>query len=130
MKRRAILLGCMIVAIAACHPEPTPRAATPIPAEICDDAQAAVGQLTEAGALFLETPTEGVIAQEAWLSMPAEPRDGIIRAVGIAATCAEGTAKLQQEVTIRSETGMVLTRRIVETSFSLSTDENDVGVGF
>ena len=130
MKRWVILLGCVIAAFTACHPEPTPRAATPIPAEICDEAQAAVAELTEAGALFLNSPTEGVIAQEVWLRTPSAPRDGIIRAVGIAATCAKGTAKLQQEVTIRSETGMILTRRIVETSFSLPTDEDDTGVGF
>jgi hypothetical protein len=51
--------------------------------------------------------------------MPEAQREGLTRAMAIAAVCSEGTPKLDQEIVIRSETGMVLTRRIVQTSFSL-----------
>jgi len=129
LNRLAVFLGCVLTST-ACHPEPASRIATPIPKEICDQAQAAVEKLTEAGALILRSPTEGMIAQEAWLHIPEAPRDGLIRAVGIAATCAEGMPTLEQEVTIRSETGVVLSRRIVETSFSLPSDYQDTPTGF
>jgi hypothetical protein len=113
----------MILAIPAaltgCEPEPPQRVASALPRQICDQAQEAVAGATKTGALILKSPVEGVVAHEAWLPMREPDRDGLTRAMGVAATCAEGTPRLQQEVVIRSETGLVLTRRIVETSVSL-----------
>jgi hypothetical protein len=70
-------------------------------------------------AIILSSPVEATIAQETWLPISEAQRDGLTRAMAIAAVCAEGTPKLEQEIVIRSETGMILTRRIVQTSFSL-----------
>ncbi len=108
-----------IVLLAACEPAPEPRPpATALPKKICDDAEAAVKEATKTGALILNSPVEAMIAQASWLPLPEDQRDGLTRAMGIAATCA-GEPRHEQEVVIRSETGTILTRRIVETSFSL-----------
>jgi hypothetical protein len=83
------------------------------------EAQTAVTQATKGNAIILSSPVEAMIAQESWLPMPEAQRDGLTRAMAIAAVCAEGIPKHEQEIVIRSESGMVLTRRTVQTSFSL-----------
>jgi hypothetical protein len=109
----------ILAALAACEPEPEPRIAAALPKSVCDEAQAAMKEATKTGAMLLNNPLEGMIAQEAWLQMPESHRDSLTRTMGLAATCAGGTPQLQQEVMIRSETGTILTRRIIETSYSM-----------
>ncbi len=116
---RAIVALPILGLLAGCEPEPPePRPpATALPKKICDDAQAAMKEATKSGALILNSPVEAMISQEAWLPLPEAQRDGLTRAMGVAATCAGGPQH-QQEVVIRSETGTILTRRTIETSFS------------
>jgi hypothetical protein len=109
----------LIAVLASCQGDvPKPEAA-PLPQSMCDEAEAAVKQLTQSGAVILSSPLEAAMAQESWLALPEDQRESLTRAMGMAATCAGGVPKLEQEVTIRSETGMVLTRRVVRTSVSL-----------
>jgi hypothetical protein len=49
--------------------------------------------------------------------MPEAQSEGLTRAMAVAAVCGDGMPKLEQEVVIQSETGMLFTR-IVRTSFS------------
>lgn len=118
---RAIAALTAIVCLVGCELDSREErpAATALPKKICDDAKAAVNEATKGGAVILNSPVEAVISQEAWLPLPEAQRDGLTRAMGIAATCAGGTPRHEQEVVIRSETGTVLTRRVIETSFSL-----------
>jgi hypothetical protein len=115
---RRIALVATIALLAGCDQAAPPKVATALPKKVCEDAQAAVTQATKSGAVVVNSPVEVMIAQESWLPMPEAQRDGLTRALGIAATCAGGVPKLEQEVVVRSDTGMVLTRRIIQTSFS------------
>jgi hypothetical protein len=110
----------LLLALAGCEPDSAERPlATALPKEVCDQAQQALSGATRTGGVVLTSPIEALIAHEAWLQMPTDSRDALAQAMGISATCAGGTPKLQQEVVIRSETGIVLTRRVVETSASM-----------
>jgi hypothetical protein len=97
---------------------PKARVAEPLPSEICDKAKEAVRQITDTGVLMMTGPTEGAIAQEHWLAMQRSHKDALLTAIGLAATCA-GEPRLEQEVTLRSETGDVLARQVVTTSYSV-----------
>ena len=120
MKRFAPIAALAL--LAGCEPEaPRQAVAAPLPEQVCSDARESNAQATKTGALILNNPLEAVLAHESWLAMPEAHRDGLTRAMGIAATCAAGSPQLQQEVVVRSETGIVLTRRIVQTSSSLPT---------
>jgi hypothetical protein len=119
---RSILILAILIVLPACEPEPAPpRVASALPGKVCADARAAVKAAAESNALILNSPVEAMIMHEAWLGMPQAHRDALAQAMGIAATCAEGRPRLEQEVVIRSDTGIVLSRRVVETSFSLPT---------
>jgi hypothetical protein len=110
----------LLLALAGCRPAPLPpEEAIALPRSVCDQAQQAMGAATKTGGLVLSSPVEGMIAHEIWLRMPPESREGLAQAMGVAATCAEAAPRLNQEVVIRSEEGMVLTRRVVETSSSM-----------
>jgi hypothetical protein len=120
---RVLAVFAILLLLPACEAEPQQRPApTALPKKICDDAQAAVDQATKSGALVLTSPVEAMIAQESWLPIPEAQRDGLTRAMGIVATCKGGAPKHEQEVVIRNETGMILTRRIIPTSFSMPGD--------
>jgi hypothetical protein len=97
---------------------PKVKVAEPLPAAICDKAREAVRQITDSGVLMMTGPTEGAIAQEHWLAMQRSHKDALLTAIGLAATCA-GEPRLEQEVTLRSETGDVLARQVVTTSYSV-----------
>jgi hypothetical protein len=115
----AILIATAVL-LAGCGETEVPKPeASMVPAQTCREAQVAVSKATEGNAILLSSPIEATIAYESWLPMPEAQREGLTRAMAIAAVCSEGTPKLDQEIVIRSETGMVLTRRIVQTSFSL-----------
>jgi hypothetical protein len=116
---RNIRALAILVALCGCEPDvPQRPVASALPKKVCDEAREAMTGATKTGGLILDSPVEGIIAHEAWLPMPEDHRDALTRTMGIAATCAEGIPRLEQEVVIRSETGMVLTRRVVQTSFS------------
>jgi hypothetical protein len=112
---------CALAGLAACdkfEEAPKAKVAEPLPAAICDKAKEAVRQITDAGVLMMTSPTEGAIAQEHWLAMQRPQKDALLTAIGLAATCG-GEPRLEQEVTLRSQTGDVLARQVVTTSYSV-----------
>ena len=116
----AILLSALL--LAACDvagEQAKPRAPEPLPQEVCAKAKEAIDTAVRGGALTLNTPTDAVIPQEAWLQMKPAGRDSLLTAMALAATCA-GAPRLEQEVTVHSETGTVLGRRVVQTSYSVA----------
>lgn len=115
---RAAALAALVLA-AACHapPEQPKAVAEPLPSEVCDQAKEAVAKLTDGGALVLRTPTDGVMQQDVWVPAAPKAKDAMLNAIGLAATCA-GQPQLEQEVTIHSEYGELMTRRLVKTSYS------------
>ena len=117
---RVIGYAVILASLSGCEPQPEEApVAVALPKEVCDQAQEALKGASQTGGVVLSSPVEGMIAHEVWLRMSPESRDGLAQAMGIAATCGEGAPRLQQEVVIRSETGMVLTRRFVETSATM-----------
>jgi hypothetical protein len=90
-----------------------------LPTEVCTKAKEAVDRVVSAGGMVLNTPTDGVMPQEAWLQMSPAGRNAMLTAMALAATCA-GEPRLEQEVVVHSETGQVLARRTVQTSYSVS----------
>jgi hypothetical protein len=119
--RSAGAIALAIASLSGCdrfEEAPKARVAEPLPAAICDKAKEAVRQITDTGVLMMTSPTEGAIAQEHWLPMSRPQKDALLTAIGLAATCA-GEPALEQEVTLRSETGDVLARQVVTTSYSV-----------
>lgn len=117
--KRAVALFSL-AALASCDSveEAAPvKMAEPLPAAVCKQATEAVRQVSDTGVLMLSNPTEGVIALEYWLPLKRSHKDSLLTAIGLAATCA-GEPRLEQEVTLRSETGTVLARQVVQTSYS------------
>jgi hypothetical protein len=118
---KLVVLTAAAALVAGCdRTAAPPPAAAALPDSVCKDAQAAVQAVTANGAVLLTSSVEASLAHESWLAMPEEQRASLTRAMGLAATCSSGLPKLEQEVTIRSETGQVLTRRTVETSLSIT----------
>ncbi|HEX8583393.1 MAG TPA: hypothetical protein VF680_03165 [Allosphingosinicella sp.] len=114
------LVPVALLAVAACDVGDAP-AVTPIaerlPAEVCRQAKAALDKSVEGGALVLNSPTDAVIPQEGWFAIDAGGREALQTAMALSAVCA-GEPRLEQEVTVHSEDGQVLSRRVIKTSYS------------
>src|SRR3954469_22865870 len=106
-----------LFALAACHKAPeAPQALEgPIPAQICTETKKALDTLSAQGGVDFTDKGEGTVEHAIWLSMSADQRDSIARALGFRAGCASGRQSREQEVTIRGEDGMVLMHRFVST---------------
>jgi hypothetical protein len=118
MKLAILIATAVFLAGCGLTEAPAPEASM-IPAQTCREAQAAVSEATKGSAILLSSPVEAAVAYDAWPPMPEAQREGLTRAMASAAICSVGRPKLDQVIVIRSEPGMVLTRRIVQTSFSL-----------
>jgi hypothetical protein len=116
----ATLLGALL--LTACDfgaPKAEPPKPEPLPQEVCAKAREAIAGLEKTGALVLNAPTDAIVPQQAWLQMAPAAKDALLTAMAIAATCA-AEPRLEQEVTVHSETGTVLGRRVVQTSYSVA----------
>ena len=108
-----ILLG----ALAGCHKAPeAPQALEgPIPMQICAETKKALDTLAAQGGTEFNDKGEATVEHAIWLAMVPDQRDSIARALAFRASCASGRQSKEQEVTIRSEEGMVLAHRFVST---------------
>src|SRR5947208_2050563 len=107
----------LLAALAACHkaPEAPTRIEGPIPAQICTDTKKALDTLAAQGGTEFTDKGEATVEHSIWLAMSADQRDSIARALAFRAGCASGRQSKEQEVTIRSDEGMVLMHRFVST---------------
>jgi hypothetical protein len=117
----AALLLCALLPGACNFPaeQAEQRLPEPLPREICAKSKAAVDAVVRGGGVVLNSPTDAVVPQQAWLEMAPAARDALLTAMALAATCAS-EPRLEQEVTVHSETGTVLARRVVQTSYSIA----------
>ena len=117
MRTRALLVPTLLALLGACHKAPAPpqRLDGPIPAQVCTETKKALDALTAHGGVDFTDKGEGTIEHGVWLAMSPEQRDSIATALAFRAGCASGRQSKEQEVTIRSEDGMVLMHRFVST---------------
>lgn len=87
------------------------------PKSVRDQAQQAFNATIRLEEVWFSRAVRRMIASEVWLKIAPQNRSSLAQTVGITAPRARGAAKLEQEVAIRSETGMTLTRPIVATPF-------------
>jgi hypothetical protein len=123
MRSRTILLLTALAAPAACHkaPEPPQRLEGPIPAQICTETKKALDTLAAQGGVEFTDKGEATVEQAVWLAMSADQHDSIASALAFRAGCASGRQSKEQEVTIRSDDGMVLMHRFVSTRVDLQS---------
>ena len=114
-----VLLGTGFIAACQQQAEAPPPAA-PLPKAVCDKAQEGLERLSKAGAFRYDAQGEATIEQASWLGLTHYERDGLGQALAFHAACASQEPPREQTVTIRSENGTVLTRRVVETNVDLS----------
>ena len=115
--RFAILTLPLLALVAACHKAPPPPATDvgPIPASVCAQVKKSLDQLKSAGGIEITDKAEATVEQEIWLNMNDDQRSGFANALAFRAACASGHQSDDQEVTIRSDEGMVLMHRFVST---------------
>ena len=119
MSKRPLLLP-LVALSAACDPAPPPPAATeqsrPLPPEVCTQVREGLEKLKGEGAVEIDDKGTVVIEQQVWLEMAPSARDQLVRLAGFHAACALPEGAAEREVTVRGESGQVLSRHTIETS--------------
>jgi len=123
MRSSAALALLTAAALAACHKAPEPPKALdgPIPAKICSETKKALDTLAGQGGVDLTDKGEATVERGIWLAMPPEQRDSLARALAFRAGCTSGRQSQEQEVTIRSEDGMVMMHRFFSTRVDIQS---------
>ena len=118
MRARSASSLLILAALAACHkaPEAPQLIESPIPAQICSETKKALDTLSAGGGVEFTDKGEATVEHAIWLAMVPDQRDAIARGLAFRAGCVSGRQSKQQEITIRSEDGMVLMHRFVSTS--------------
>ena len=123
MKRPLLPLLTLLAALAACHkaPEAPQPLDGPVPAQICNETKKALDGLGAQGGVEFTDKGEATVEHAIWLNMTPDQRDSIARALAFRAGCASGRQSKEQEVTIRSEEGMVLMHLFVSTKVDVQS---------
>ena len=123
MRHRAVPLLTLLAAVAACHkaPEAPQPIEGPIPEQICTETKKALDTLAAQGGTEFSDKGEATIDHNVWIAMSGDQRDAIARGLAFRASCTAGRQSKEQEVTIRSDEGMVLMHRFVSTKVDPQT---------
>lgn len=112
----------LLVLLAACEPAPAPTGraeGAPLPPELCKKVREGLAKNASPGAAEFTDKGEATIAETAWGGMSPENRDQFARTLAYHAACARGGGGSEQEVVVRSDTGLVLMRRTIDTQLDM-----------
>jgi hypothetical protein len=91
-------------------PEPEPPATRP-PQPACDQARSTLERRSRDGAFLFEESGTAMVSVRDWTSMNQSSRDRLMETLAVIAGCTAASPQREVEVTVRSETGTVLTSR-------------------
>ena len=123
MRNHGLALLTLLAMLGGCHKAPeAPQAIEgPIPAQICTETKKALDTLSAQGGVEFTDKGEATVEHAIWLGMSSDQRDSIARALAFRAGCASGRQSKEQEITIRSDEGMVLMHRFVSTRVDIQS---------
>jgi len=116
MASAAALPGCQ-----AETPKEPERGARRPPEPACERARRSLNRQGRDGSFLYEETGAAMIDRENWLRLNEGGRDRLIEQLAVVAGCAAATPQREVEITIRAETGEVLTRRRVVPSTDFRT---------
>ena len=120
--RLSTIAGATALLLAGCYEAPpTPKTTARLPEEVCKQAREGLEKLSEGSPFELLKPGEAMMPDQAWLELVPEARNQLAQLIGYDAACRASEASAEQTVVIRSETGRLITQRVVPTSADLST---------
>ena len=112
----------LLALLAACEPAPAPMGpaeGAPLPPELCKKVREGLEKNSAPGAAEFTDKGEATIAEPAWGAMSPQNRDQLARTIAFHAVCARGGGASEQEVVVRSDTGIVLMRRTIDTQLDM-----------
>ena len=119
---RLLLPFPLLALLAACEPAPAPMGpaeGAPLPPELCKKVREGLEKNSAPGAAEFTDKGEATIAEPAWGAMSPQNRDQLARTIAFHAVCARGGGASEQEVVVRSDTGIVLMRRTIDTQLDM-----------
>ncbi|HWT11176.1 MAG TPA: hypothetical protein VN231_00310 [Allosphingosinicella sp.] len=126
---RAALVGLAVAAtaLAACGSEPVAEPERPVrrpPQPACDQANEALAARSGSGEFLFERSGAAMIGAEDWLRLGRAEQDRLIETLAVVAACSAATPQREVEVTVRSESGMILSSRRVRPSTDFRSGGN------
>ena len=112
----------LLAILAACEPAPAPTKTAEgaaLPPELCKKVREGLEKNSAPGAAEFTEKGEATIAEPAWGAMSPQNRDQLARTIAFHAVCARGGGASEQEVVVRSDTGIVLMRRTIDTQLDM-----------
>jgi hypothetical protein len=112
--RYVTLFPALVIAGCYAQPEAQPRTAVEIPEHLCAGARGRLDELSNKAVMVYDDRGEATIERTVWLEMSENARTRLTTALAYHAACAVGEKVIEQEVAIRGNGGMVLTRRLID----------------
>ena len=123
---RMWVMPAYVLALAACGSEPPPPPEAPArrpPEPACAQARTELGQQGRGGRLLFEETGEAMMEHESWIRMSDAQRDALVGRLAVIAACNAPEPVSEVEITIRSESGSVITERRVTPSTDFRVTE-------
>ena len=112
----------LLALLAACEPPPAPTGpaeGAPLPPELCKRVREGLEKTSSPLAADFTDKGEAIMDETAWGAMSPQNRDQLARTIAYHAVCARGGGASEQEVVVRSNTGIVLMRRTIDTQLDM-----------
>jgi hypothetical protein len=117
---KAAILAALALSGCGEAQKPPPVAPGPLPAQVCDQAKTGLEEISRSGSFEYSADGRATIEEAVWLPMSGEQRDALGQALAFHTACSSKEPPRETWITIKNESGRVLTRRVVETSVDIS----------